>query len=122
MVPHLLKGACSGSDAQVSWEDGERVVRRGRREDDDGSRRAVLLVACAADHPSRSNLDRLPHEYGLRDDLDEGGGRRGRSTSYKTPVGPCWCSRMRAAGRSTSCSARQWRWDDSCAFPSLSPI
>jgi hypothetical protein len=52
------------------WEDGERVFRRGWRLDDNGKRRAVLMVLSAVDHPSRSSLDRLTHEYELRDELD----------------------------------------------------
>jgi PAS domain S-box-containing protein len=51
------------------WEDGERNFRRGWRLEDSGKRRAVLLVAPATDHPSRSSLDRLTHEYELKDEL-----------------------------------------------------
>src|SRR5262249_52480604 len=54
----------------ILWEDGERVVRRGRRLDDEDRRRAVLIVVPAAEHPSRSSLDRFSHEYELRDELD----------------------------------------------------
>jgi PAS domain S-box-containing protein len=70
MVPHSQNVAYSDDCSQALWKDGERVVRRGWRLDDEGRRRAVLLVAPAADHPSRSNLDRLAHEYELRDELD----------------------------------------------------
>ena len=70
MVPHSLNGAYSDGESQVLWEDGERVFRRGWRLDDDGKRRAVLIVAPAAEHPSRSSLDRLTHEYELKDELD----------------------------------------------------
>src|SRR5215831_14066224 len=70
MVPHSLNVAYSDGDSQVLWEDGERAFRRGWRLDDEGKRRAVLLVAPAVDHPSRSSLDRLTHEYELRDELD----------------------------------------------------
>src|SRR5215475_7662966 len=70
MVPHSQNVAYSNGDSQILWEDGERVFRRGWRLDDDGKRRAVLLVTPAADHPSRSNLDRLTHEYELKDELD----------------------------------------------------
>src|SRR5262249_7775254 len=35
------------------------------------NRLAVLFVALAADHPSSSMLDRLTHEYDLKDELDE---------------------------------------------------
>src|SRR5262249_42295571 len=44
---------------------------RGWRLDDNGNRRAVLLVAPAAGHPSRTKFDRLTHEYELKDELDE---------------------------------------------------
>ena len=70
MEPHSLNVAYSDGESQVLWEDGERVFRRGWRLGDDGKRRAVLLVAPAADHPSRSSLDRLTHEYELKDELD----------------------------------------------------
>src|SRR5689334_18192542 len=60
------------SGSQVLFEDGERVLRRGWRVDDDGDRSAVLVVLPAAEHPSPSSLDRLAHEYGLKDELDEG--------------------------------------------------
>jgi PAS domain S-box-containing protein len=70
VVPHLLNSAYSDAGSQILWEDGERAFRRGWRLDDDGKRRAVLLVAPAADHPSRSSLERLTHEYELKDELD----------------------------------------------------
>src|SRR5262252_6018139 len=56
--------------SQVSWEDGERVFRRGWRPGDDGNQCAVMLVMPATDQPSRSSLDRLTHEYELKDQLD----------------------------------------------------
>ena len=55
--------------SQVLWEDGERVVCRGWRIGDDGNRSAVLVVTPAAEHPSRASLDRLAHEYALKDEL-----------------------------------------------------
>src|SRR5215468_4966113 len=70
MVPHALNGAYSDDGSQVLWHDGERVFRRGWRLDDDGRRHAVLIVLPAAEHPSRSSLDRLAHEYELKDELD----------------------------------------------------
>ena len=72
MVPHSLHGAYSDGSSQVLWEDGERIYRRGWRLDDDGKQHAVLTVVPASDHPSRSSLDRLVHEYELRDQLDAG--------------------------------------------------
>src|SRR5262249_43893773 len=70
MVPHSPNGAYAEAGSQVLWEDGERVFRRGWRLDDDGERRAVLIVLPAAEHPSRSSLDRLSHEHDLKNELD----------------------------------------------------
>src|SRR6516165_5259045 len=70
MVQQSLNIAYSDGSSQVLWEDGERVFSRGWRLDDNGNRLAVLLVTPAADHPSRSRLDRLTHEYELKDELD----------------------------------------------------
>src|SRR5215510_3965231 len=70
MVQQSLNVACSDGSSQVLWEDGERVFSHGWRLDDNGNRLAVLLVAPATDHPSRSKLDRLTHEYELKDELD----------------------------------------------------
>jgi predicted ATPase/signal transduction histidine kinase len=52
------------------WDDGERVFRRGWRTDEAGNQRAVLIVHPAGDLPSSSTLDRLIHEYELKDELD----------------------------------------------------
>ena len=70
MVQQPLNVAYSDGSSQVLWEDGERVFSRGWRLDDNGNRLAVLLIAAAADHPSRSRLDRLAHELSLKDELD----------------------------------------------------
>ena len=56
---------------QVLWEDGEhRVFCRGWRLRADGHRLAVLAVVPAVEHPPPDTLDRLAHEYGLKDELD----------------------------------------------------
>src|SRR5215510_6682739 len=70
MVPHSPNGGYSDGGSQVLWQDGERVFRRGWQLDNHGKRRAVLMVLPAADHPSRSSLDHLTHEYELKDELD----------------------------------------------------
>src|SRR5215831_5230069 len=70
-MTHALDGAYSDSGSQVLWEDGERVFRRGWRLEENGERRSVLIVVPAAESPSRSSLDRLTHEYELRDELDD---------------------------------------------------
>jgi serine/threonine protein kinase len=69
-MPHSLNGSYLDDTSQLLWEDGERVFCRGWRLDDDGKRSTVLIVHPAAEHPSRSTLDRLTHEYELRDELD----------------------------------------------------
>jgi hypothetical protein len=55
---------------QVLWEDGDRVFRRGWRVGDGRRGSPVLVVTPSAEHPSPSILDRLAHEYELRDALD----------------------------------------------------
>ena len=69
MVPDFVNGVYSDGGSDVLWEDSERVFRKGWRRHD-GNRTAVLIVQPAADHPSRSSLDRLTHEYELKDQLD----------------------------------------------------
>src|SRR5262249_47836724 len=71
MVPHSQNVAYSDDGSQVLWEDGERTFRRGWRLDDEG-KRPVLLVMPSSDQLSRSSLDRLTHEYELKDDLHDG--------------------------------------------------
>jgi PAS domain S-box-containing protein len=56
------------SDFQVLWEDGERVFCRGNGYGDDTA--LVLAVFPAVEHPAPAVLDRLAHEYELRDELD----------------------------------------------------
>src|SRR6266404_1331890 len=53
---------------QVLSDDGERVLCRGWRSD--GNASARLAVLPAAEHPAPASLDRLAHEYGLREELD----------------------------------------------------
>jgi PAS domain S-box-containing protein len=54
---------------QLLWEDGERALSRGWRNGGDGRRIAVLIVELAAEPPAPGALDRLAHEYGLKDEL-----------------------------------------------------
>ncbi len=56
------------SGFQVLWEDGERVFCRGNTRGDDTT--LVLAVLPAVEHPPLRVLDRLAHEYELRDELD----------------------------------------------------
>jgi serine/threonine protein kinase len=67
--PSTLFSTNGNGNFQVLWEDGERVFCRGSGHPnaDDSS---VLVVLPAAQHPTPSTLDRLAHEYGLKDELD----------------------------------------------------
>jgi hypothetical protein len=49
-------------------EDEEFAFCRGRR--DDGEPPTILLVAPVSKHPGPGVLERLEHEYSLRDELD----------------------------------------------------
>ncbi len=54
----------------ASREDVERVLCRGWRRAADGNRTPVLAVLPAAQHQPTASLDRLAHEYALKDELD----------------------------------------------------
>jgi PAS domain S-box-containing protein len=62
--------ALMGDSLHVLWEDGVRAFCRGCRLDADGGRNSVLAVVLTAEHPSPASLDRLTHEYDLKDELD----------------------------------------------------
>src|SRR5258705_7017650 len=53
---------------QVLSDDGERVLCRGWHSE--GNPSARLAVLPVAEHPAPASLDRLAHEYGLREELD----------------------------------------------------
>ncbi len=63
-------GTGGAGSLAVLWEDGERVLCRGWRDDGDGKRTAVLAVLSASERPTPGLVDRLAHEYGLKDELD----------------------------------------------------
>ena len=63
-------GAEGDSSFEVLWEDGDRVLCRGRRLGADSSRDPVLVVLPATEHPPPASLERIAHEYGLKDELD----------------------------------------------------
>jgi len=51
------------------WEDGERVFSRARRPADGGDR-TRLIAQPAVEQPAPASLDRLAHEFELKDELD----------------------------------------------------
>src|ERR1700686_1923059 len=63
-------GAGGVSRLTVLLEDGERVLCRGWRDHGDGEGTALLAVLSASEHPAPAFVDRLAHEYELKDELD----------------------------------------------------
>jgi PAS domain S-box-containing protein len=63
-------GSEQNSHFKMMWEDGERIFYKTWRDDVEGARHDVLAVLPAAEHPTPGSLDRLTHEYGLKDQLD----------------------------------------------------
>jgi PAS domain S-box-containing protein len=58
------------ADAGVLWKDGELLLCRGWRIDGEGERSAALALQPTSEQPSSVCLDRLAHEFGLKDELD----------------------------------------------------
>ena len=57
-------------NAQVLWEDTERVFCRLLREDAEGNRHAFIPLPAGAEHPTLESINRLSQEYELKDYLD----------------------------------------------------
>jgi hypothetical protein len=70
MIPSSWSDVGVHSGLRVAWEDGDRVFCKGWRDDADSNRNTVLVVRPAAEQPTSDCLNRLTHEYGLKDDLD----------------------------------------------------
>ena len=60
----------SFGSVQVLGEDGERVLCRRWRDGADRDGSTVLAVLPATEHPTSGYLERLKHEFGLKDELD----------------------------------------------------
>src|SRR3954451_8817002 len=65
-----LMGAGWVHGPQVLCDDKGILLCRACREGADGKRDVVLAVFPAAEHPTPQSVDRLAHEYGLKDELD----------------------------------------------------
>ena len=59
-----------GDLLEVLWEDADRVFCRLSRNDAEGYRHAFIPLNSAAEHPTLESLNRLTHEYELREYLD----------------------------------------------------
>jgi PAS domain S-box-containing protein len=57
------------NDLQTLWEDGERIFSRVRCPAGDGDK-TLLIARPAVEQPSCASLDRLAHEFDLKDELD----------------------------------------------------
>lgn len=70
MIQRLPTAATAMNEGmQILWDDGERILHRGRRAS--GSREVdVLIASLAAEQPSGASVERLAHEFSLRDQLD----------------------------------------------------
>jgi PAS domain S-box-containing protein len=70
MNPSIHFDADGDRSFRILWEDGDRIFCRGHRRGANGNSDAVLAVLPATEHPTPATLDRLAHEYDLKDELD----------------------------------------------------
>jgi PAS domain S-box-containing protein len=61
---------CALDDLQVLREDGGLALCRGWRNDPEGARDGVLIVRATSEQPALTNVERLIHEYSLKQELD----------------------------------------------------
>src|SRR5580692_6599312 len=57
-------------EMQTLWQDGERVFCRASDDEAGGGRPTVVIVIPVAENPTTATLDRLAHEYSLKEHLD----------------------------------------------------
>ena len=71
MKASALLGAAGEHDSlKVLWEDTERVFCKLWRDDAEGDRHAFTPVLTGTEHPTLESVNRLTHEYELKDYLD----------------------------------------------------
>jgi serine/threonine protein kinase len=68
--PSSRFGANGIGGLQVLWEDGGLAFCRGWRDSVDGRRDGVLVLLPASEQPTQAAIDRLAHDYSLKDELD----------------------------------------------------
>jgi PAS domain S-box-containing protein len=69
LKPSLQLESVGVKDPQILWDDGERILSRGRRAAENGAGVTVLVVMAASERLTPSGLP-LTREFELRDDLD----------------------------------------------------
>jgi PAS domain S-box-containing protein len=69
-APSFRFGALDQDGLQVLWKDGDRALCRGSRLNANGSHTSLLVVLPLAERPSPLTLERLAHEWGLREVLE----------------------------------------------------
>ncbi|MBR1159682.1 trifunctional serine/threonine-protein kinase/ATP-binding protein/sensor histidine kinase [Bradyrhizobium elkanii] len=60
------------SSLQVLWEENGTLFCRTWRHDAEGNRNSIIVALVAAEHPMPDGIERLAHEYGLREHLEAG--------------------------------------------------
>jgi PAS domain S-box-containing protein len=70
MTPKPQHSQIRFGQMQALWEDGERVFCRASRDEPGNDQRTFIVVIPATENPATVILDRLAHEYSLRDHLD----------------------------------------------------
>jgi PAS domain S-box-containing protein len=70
MASALLGAGWENDSLEVLWEDSERAFCRLSRDDAEGHRHAFVPVLSGAEHQTLESINRLTHEYELKDHLD----------------------------------------------------
>src|ERR1700756_3303368 len=70
MIVSSLLGAGWAPGPQVLGDDGEFLLCRASREGPDGALNTVLAMVPGAEQPTPASLERLAHEYALKDAID----------------------------------------------------
>jgi hypothetical protein len=116
--PSLQAGGEGANSLQILWEDSERAFCRQVSHADAG-RTAVLVVVPVAEHPSPASLDRLAHEFGLKDELDPAWAVR--PLGLTRDGGRTMLVLEDPGGEPPGCSAHLWSWGTSCPSRSALP-
>ena len=70
MKPSAPLGGWENDSLEVLWEDTERIFCKLSQKEAEGPRYAFVPVLAGAAHPTLESINRLTHEYQLRDHLD----------------------------------------------------